>query len=252
MRVIYVISEVNYVKDNYLYLLENICNPRRLPSGIEIVAAVLIKVPKLYLARNILGLIALGAPRVAIALLRNSVKALLNDPRQKIFRERKIPFLYSENINAPKTIDFIASFQPDLIVNMRTRNIYKKGVLSIPRIGCINIHHGLLPDNRGTMCDLWAWHRGDQVGFSIHWMNEKIDDGKIIAREKIDTKNFKNYLDIPFYSSVVESETMMKILKEIREKGKENWIPNKSEHPVYFRNPTPSQILEIRRSGKKL
>lgn len=252
MRVIYVTSDVTYVKDNYLSLIERVTNPSFLPSGIEIAAAIMIKVPLKLLFKNIFGLLAIGAPDVSFALLRNTLRARINDTRVKVLNERGIRLFRCATVNSQASINFIRAQSPDLLVNMRTRNIYKKPVLELPTIGCINIHHGLLPDNRGTMCDLWAWVEGRPTGFSIHWMNEKIDDGSIIDVCKIDTRGCHSYIEIPYRSSQLEAPCLLKCLARIAQDGRQAGVPNHAENLNYTRTPVPAKIAEIRRSGLRL
>ena len=252
MRVIYVTSEVTYVRDNYLTLVQEICDPGKIPRGVEIVALVMIRIPPLLLVKNIFGLIALGAPGVGLTLLRNTLKGNFSDPRKSIAQKNGIPFFRCDSVNDPESLEYFKSLKPDLIVNMRTRNIYRKEILALPKIGCMNIHHGLLPENRGTMCDLWAWVENRPVGFSIHWMNEKIDDGEIICRKEIDAGKFSNYLDIPFHSSIIESKCLLECLEKINSKGRYFVQSNKTDKVNFTKNPTYSVIQKIRKSGKKL
>ncbi len=252
MRVVYVTSDVTYVKDNYHHLIREISNPDNLPTGVEVVGAIMLKIPLKLLLKNIIGLTMIGAPGVGLALLRNLTCAKVNDPRVKIFQDRSIPMFRCKSVNQPAALKFLSDLKPDLIVNMRTRNIYKKPVLDLPEIGCINIHHGLLPDNRGTMCDLWAWIEKRPVGFSIHWMNEKIDDGDIIDRREVNVEGCKSYIEIPFRSSKLESRCLIDVLANIARDGRKVGIPNKTVKENYTRNPGISMIGKIRRRGFKL
>lgn len=252
MRLVYVTSDVTYVRDNYFSLLEKVTRKDALPAGSEVVATIILKVPTKLLLKNIFGLQLIGAPDFSFALLRNMLRARINDPRVKLLEERGIKTYRTSSVNKPEALEFLKSVKPDLMVNMRTRNIYKKPVLELPTIGCINIHHGILPVNRGTMCDLWAWIEGRPVGFTIHWMNEKIDDGDILDRCEVDTTGAKSYIDLPFRSSQLESGCLMKCLERIKQEGKFVGIPNRTEEVNYTRTPSPKMIAEIRRSGKRL
>jgi methionyl-tRNA formyltransferase len=204
------------------------------------------------LLKNIIGLQLLGAPDVSFALLRNMLKARINDPRVKLLNELGLEVFRCSSVNKPEALKFLASKNPDLIINMRTRNIYKNPVLQLPSIGCINIHHGLLPENRGTMCDLWAWTENRPVGFSVHWMNEKIDDGDILDRCEIDTTGCRSYIELPFRSSQREAGCLIDCIKRINLEGRFVGIPNRTETINYTRTPSPEKIKEIRRSGKRL
>ncbi|HNS08726.1 MAG TPA: formyltransferase family protein [Candidatus Ozemobacteraceae bacterium] len=252
MKTIFVTSDVTYVKDNYLSLIDHVTSQKELPAGIEPAAVIMIKVPEKLLLKNILGLLAIGAPGFSFTLMHNLVQSRLNDPRIKLLSERGIRLFSCKTVNSQAALQFIGGLQPDLMVNMRTRNIYKKPVLDLPKIGCINIHHGLLPDNRGTMCDLWAWIEGRPVGFSIHWMNEKIDDGAIIERCEVDTQGVRSYIEIPFRSSQLEAPCLLNCLERIRRHGRDIGMANVTAKENYTRTPSPAKIAEIRRRGLRL
>lgn len=252
LRLVYVTSSVTYVKDNYLHLLSTVSRKDRLPEGAEIAAVVFIEVPTPYLVKNIIGLQILGAPRFSLTLLRNLMSAKLNDRRVTMLRQAGIPLYRCKNINHHDAVQYLRKCSPDLIMNLRTRNIYKKEVLDLPRIGCLNIHHGLLPENRGTMCDLWAWSEGRPVGYTIHWMNEKIDDGDIVRRQEVNVKHLKSYLDIPYTSSLSECENLLECLHQIARGGKYAAMKNVCDKPKYTRSPMMSQILAMRRRGLRL
>ena len=150
MRVIFVTSSVTYVPGNYRCLLEDVARPDRLPEGIELVHVLFLRVPPWYVWRNVVGLIAIGAPYVGMTLLRNLVQSTMNDPRQAFLRRHGVPFSRAGNINDEDVLNRLRQLAPDLMVNMRTRNIYRRAVLGIPTMGCINIHHGLLPEKNST------------------------------------------------------------------------------------------------------
>ncbi len=252
MKLVYVTSDVTYVRDNYLSLLEKVTQPDLLPAGTEIGAVILLKIPNKLLLKNVIGLQLLGAPDVSFALLRNMLKARINDPRVKLLEERGLRIFRCSSVNKPEALSFLQSLEPDLMVNMRTRNIYKKAVLDLPKIGCINIHHGLLPENRGTMCDLWAWIEDRPVGFTIHWMNEKIDDGDIVERCEVDTTGCRSYIDIPYRSSQIEAQCLLRNIARIGREGHFVGIPNRTDNINYTRTPDSAMIRQVRRSGKRL
>lgn len=252
MRTIFVTSDVTYVKDNYLSLIDNVTNSASLPKQVEAAAVIMIKVPEKLLLKNIFGLLAIGAPGFSFTLLRNLVQSRINDPRVKLLSERGIRLFKCKTVNSQAALEFIGNLAPDLMVNMRTRNIYKKPVLDLPKIGCINIHHGLLPDNRGTMCDLWAWIEGRPAGFSIHWMNEKIDDGAIIERCEVKVSDCRSYMEIPWRSSQLEAPCLLNCLERIRRHGRNIGVANLTEKENYTRTPSPAKIAEIRRRGLRL
>ena len=81
----------------------------------------------------------------------------------------------------------VKEFNPDLIVSYRYRHILKKDILSIPRLGSVNLHTSFLPYNRGAEPHIWSQLDGTPQGISIHLIDEGIDTGPIIARKVIHT-----------------------------------------------------------------
>jgi methionyl-tRNA formyltransferase len=57
----------------------------------------------------------------------------------------------------------------------------------LPRLGCLNVHPSLLPDNRGPDPLFWTFQRGDrETGITIHLMDTGLDTGAILAQERVD------------------------------------------------------------------
>lgn len=56
-------------------------------------------------------------------------------------------------------------------------------VLAAPVLGCINIHHSLLPRHRGPIPVQWALRSGDpETGVTIHRMTDRFDAGSVLAQ----------------------------------------------------------------------
>jgi len=252
MKVILVTSEATYVKDNYLSLIKELTDSKKLPAGVDISALVLIKTVSAKLFFKMIGLMFMGVFGLPLALIKNMYSSIFGDGRVQHCESLNIPVFKFANINGAEAIAKIKEIGPDLIINIRTRNIYKKEILSIPDIGCVNVHHGILPENRGTMCDLWAWYEGRPVGFSVHWMNEKIDDGNIIEVREVDVRGVDRYIDIPMKSSLVEAQAVKDCLEKIIKEGKNAGVPNKCEKVNYTRNPDYQVIKQIKAKGLKL
>ncbi len=81
------------------------------------------------------------------------------------------------------TRKFIHKNDIDFVVCFGYGRILKKNVLSI--VTCINIHGGLLPYNRGPNPNLWAWIDNTKKGVSIHYVDDGVDTGDLIAQREI-------------------------------------------------------------------
>jgi methionyl-tRNA formyltransferase len=92
-----------------------------------------------------------------------------------------VPVLTPEDINAPESVSAVRNLKPDLIVVVAYGKILKPAVLSIPPLGCINLHASLLPAFRGAAPIQWAVARGENVtGVTTLYMDERMDAGDII------------------------------------------------------------------------
>lgn len=74
----------------------------------------------------------------------------------------------------------------DLVISLgHTEKLSKEDIDKVP-LGIINIHHSYKMKYRGRHTCTWAIrHNEEYHGSSIHYMNENIDDGPIIATDKI-------------------------------------------------------------------
>jgi len=104
----------------------------------------------------------------------------------KLAKEYNIPLLKCKHINDDQSVEFIQACQPDLIISAYFNQILKAHVLALPKLGVLNIHPGWLPAYKGAMAYFWVLKAGEeQAGVTIHWMDEGIDTGKIVARKPI-------------------------------------------------------------------
>lgn len=102
-----------------------------------------------------------------------------NDQVKSVYRQHDIP--YFETIE-----DLIETSQPDIVFSINYWKIIKAELIKkVPR-GIVNIHHSYKLRFRGRYTCSWAilHARKDnnwQHGTTLHYINENLDDGNIIA-----------------------------------------------------------------------
>ena len=52
-------------------------------------------------------------------------------------------------------------------------------------MGCVNVHLGLIPYNRGKNPNVWPIIEDTPAGVSVHYINEGIDTGNIIMQREV-------------------------------------------------------------------
>lgn len=101
----------------------------------------------------------------------------------QVARKHGVPCRKEDKINSPEFLEYLKSLAPDLIVASTSR-IFRAPILDLPAKGCINRHSALLPSYGGVLPVFQAVaHREAETGVSIHYMDETIDTGRIIAQK---------------------------------------------------------------------
>jgi methionyl-tRNA formyltransferase len=101
--------------------------------------------------------------------------------------EYKIPVLQPVKLrNDIECIDKLKSYQPDVIVVVAFGQILTVDVLSIPSIGCINVHASLLPKLRGAAPINWAIINGyNETGITTMFMDKGVDTGDMLLSNAV-------------------------------------------------------------------
>lgn len=96
-----------------------------------------------------------------------------------------VPIYRIRNVNDSNFPRILKELNVDIIISSCS-SIFKKEILELPRIACINRHSALLPSYGGLFPIFQAMIHGEkEVGVTIHNMTEKIDEGKIISQRLI-------------------------------------------------------------------
>lgn len=257
MKVLVVTSEVTFVPANYNRFLEALFESLRAETSLT-VDLVVLRNREWSLVAKAFALFFFGARRMGYNLLINFIRSFAKDRR--VFEGKYgINIFYFDTPNSVEFHEFVKAQQVDVIVNARTRFIYKEAALKSPKLAALNIHHGLLPEYRGTMCDLWALFKDLPTGFTIHVMEKKIDDGAIVKRVETtrlgeDPMSLRgDFAKLISESSQQEGREMAKVLSVIAAQGT---IPvemdNLCQKPVYTKNPDRLAIGAMLKKGIRL
>ncbi len=246
LKAVLVTSEVTFVGENYHQVILSLATSPHI-AGLVVMRN---RAPLL----SCLGLLAAvsgAAPRFGFQLFKNNLFPRTEEKVKAYEKEKKF-VVFSEDINAPETLNHLKSLQLDLIINARSRCFFKDEVLALPRLGCINIHHGLLPFQRGVMCDFWAHMHGKPFGFTVHQMTKKIDDGPILRVEEVKLPP-RSYTDSIFEGSKIEARVLAEVLEDIDRNQSLTGTPNlKTPDTKYWKNPKLMDFYRLRLKGIKV
>ena len=113
---------------------------------------------------------------------RRTIKALA--------QKKGIPVWRTDNVNSSEYIKKIKQHSIDCIVSIAAPQIFNKALIESVPYGCINSHSSLLPENRGMMPVFWGLFKKEyEIGVTIHYINEKIDQGDILLQQRVPVNN---------------------------------------------------------------
>ncbi len=95
-----------------------------------------------------------------------------------------LPVITPEKVNAQEVRSQIVDWRPDVIVVVAYGQFLGPKILSLPPLGCLNVHLSLLPRYRGAAPVHRCINAGDTVsGVTIMRMDPGMDSGDIIMQE---------------------------------------------------------------------
>jgi methionyl-tRNA formyltransferase len=113
-------------------------------------------------------------------------RAMHMSPVKRRALEQGLPVQQPTTFKSPEVIALLGSLQLDALVVVAYGQILPAAVLTVPRLGCINIHASLLPRWRGAAPIQRALLAGDlNTGITIMRMEAGLDTGPMLAARSI-------------------------------------------------------------------
>ena len=164
----------------------------------------------------------------------------------------KIPFKKTSDINNDYIINHLKDLSIDIIISFSAPTVFKRRLLTIPRLGCINLHCSYLPFYSGLFPSFWVINNNEEfTGCTIHYMDNKIDNGAILKQKKVPVNSRDTIFSLLSKTKNIGGNLMVEVLKELFQ-GKIKTKPNEVNSDYYFTWPTIEQIKQFRYNGKKL
>jgi methionyl-tRNA formyltransferase len=100
---------------------------------------------------------------------------------------QNVPVWEAGSLSAPATLATFAALRPDVIVIACFTRLFPAALRHLPPAGCFNLHPSLLPAYRGPAPLFWqARQEARQTGITLHWLDEGVDTGDIVAQTALD------------------------------------------------------------------
>jgi methionyl-tRNA formyltransferase len=117
---------------------------------------------------------------------------------KKLALEHSLPIWQPQRINKDQAVlDLLRATQADAFVVVAYGQILSTEILSMPKLGCINVHGSLLPKYRGAAPIQWSIVNGNRItGITTMLMDKGMDTGKMLLQAEMEIKLLDNAYDV--------------------------------------------------------
>ena len=169
-----------------------------------------------------------------------------------VAKKNNIKYKVIHDSNSEEFYKEVKELKPDVVLSFSAPQVIKEPLLSCPKYGILNVHGSLLPDYRGCMPSFWyIFNEEEYGGATVHYMSAKIDDGDIVAQDKVYIGDCKSMFKLMEKTKRVGGDMMVKAIKDIETDSLER-RPNVASEGRYFTWPTAEQGKEFRAKRKRL
>ncbi len=137
-------------------------------------------------------------------------------PVKRFAIQHQLPVLQPITLkDNPELLQSLSQLSADVFVVVAYGKILPPTILNIPRLGCINVHLSLLPKYRGAAPVQWAIINGEKAtGVTIIKMNERMDEGEILASELVEILDDDDAISLTNILSCVGGELLLRVLEQ--------------------------------------
>ncbi len=186
-----------------------------------------------------------------------------DDPKENIwFRSvaelassKGIPVFAPEDINHPLWVERIRRMNPDVIFSFYFRSMVRQEILSIPKLGAMNLHGSLLPKYRGRAPINWAVVNGEkETGVTLHYMTAKPDEGDILAQLAFPIAPADTALDVHKKAAEAAGKLLDGFLpKLLKAKAPIKGTKQDESKATYFHGRTPADgVIDWKKSAAEI
>jgi methionyl-tRNA formyltransferase len=168
-----------------------------------------------------------------------------------VAKHHQVPLVETKSVNSADYLDRLRRMNLDLVISINASQKFKTGLLSLPRLGCINVHGALLPRYRGRLPSFWVLANGEkETGTTVHFMNEDLDDGPILLQERVPIAPDDTQDSLIRKTKTVGARLVVEAIDRL-EQGAVTTLPNDRSQATYYSFPTKEDGLRLRQQGRR-
>lgn len=157
------------------------------------------------------------------------------------------PVIFIDKVNGNEAEQKLKEINPHILLQAGA-GILKKNIFSVPRIGTINVHHGIAPEIRGIYSTYWCLYFGlqNKLGVTCHFIDEGIDTGTVINQIYYLYNKKDSFIDIQVALAEHGSKTLLNAMHILQNPYKVTSQPVES---FYFSSPSSFEYARLKRNG---
>ena len=170
-------------------------------------------------------------------------KQLKASPVKELALSHNLSVYQPATLRTNEAADALSQLNADVLVVVAYGLILPKTILSLPRLGCINVHASLLPRWRGAAPIHRAIEAGDEeTGVTIMQMDEGLDTGPMLRLEKMAITAQHTTQTLTRDLEQLGSATLLKTLN-VLEETQQRAVPQPSDGVTYAEKISKSEAM---------
>ena len=224
-----------------------------LPATVRVVGVTVLPAfhePLFLTARRVLGLY--GPIDFARLCMRYAGARASGRSVSRLAEKAGIPRIETRSVNNEEYLGRVSELAPDVIVSVAAPEIFRTALLSLPRLGCLNIHSGRLPAYRGMMPVFWQLLAGEPVAVvTVHEMVEAIDRGRVLDTIEVPLGKHDRLARAMIAAKRAGARLLIDVLEKLR-RGCVRFRDDVRGDDSYRSFPRPEDVRAFRKRGHRL
>ena len=144
---------------------------------------------------------------------KNRGMKLTPSPVKQAALELGLPVYTPEKIKSAETEELLRSFNADVFAVVAFGRLLPKSLLTMPPMGCVNVHGSLLPQYRGAAPVQWSVLNGDKVGgVTTMLLDEGMDTGAMLLSRSVEIGEYESFGELYARLAGVGAELLLETL----------------------------------------
>ncbi|KGF67321.1 hypothetical protein LL06_23220 [Hoeflea sp. BAL378] len=163
----------------------------------------------------------------------------------------RISFFRFGSVKDPDLVSYLQTEGPDTVTIM-VPEIVPDSVIKTARLGMINQHPSLLPNNKGLFPYIYVFMKREQQGVTLHSIDRRIDEGEILHQYKLGPDQTHSMVQTHYEVMHAYPESLIRALDGLADANSRNVFTVEPKEPSYNRAPDENVMKNFFKSGGRI